>query len=157
VTDDIEDKPQPLLEHLMELRNRLMWAIGAFFIAFLLCFAFAKPLFNVLVEPFTWAVDWAGLSDRKIELIYTAPQEFFFTRSRSACFGGLVLAFPVIASQLYKFVAPGLYKNERGAFLPLSRRHAGAVPARRGAGLFPDSFRWRCGSSCRWNRTGSGD
>ncbi|WP_299863012.1 twin-arginine translocase subunit TatC [uncultured Hoeflea sp.] len=118
MTDDIEDKPQPLLEHLMELRNRLMWAIGAFFIAFLICFAFAKPLFNLLVEPFTWAVDWAGLSDRKIELIYTAPQEFFFTQIKIGMFGGLVLAFPVIASQIYKFVAPGLYKNERSAFLP---------------------------------------
>jgi sec-independent protein translocase protein TatC len=118
VTDDINDKAQPLLEHLLELRNRLMWALGAFFIAFLLCFAFAKPLFNILVEPFTWAVDWAGLTDRKIELIYTAPQEFFFTQIKIGMFGGLVLAFPVIAAQVYKFVAPGLYKNERSAFLP---------------------------------------
>ncbi|KGF70260.1 preprotein translocase subunit TatC [Hoeflea sp. BAL378] len=118
MTDDIEDKPQPLLAHLMELRNRLMWAIGAFFLAFLLCFAFAKPLFNLLVIPFTWAVQWAGLDHRKIELIYTAPQEFFFTQIKIAMFGGLVIAFPVIAAQIYKFVAPGLYKNERGAFLP---------------------------------------
>jgi sec-independent protein translocase protein TatC len=118
VTDDIDDKPQPLLAHLLELRNRLMWAIGAFFIAFLLCFSFAKPLFNMLVQPFTWAVDWAGMSDRKIELIYTAPQEFFFTQIKIGMFGGLVLAFPMIAAQVYKFVAPGLYKNERGAFLP---------------------------------------
>lgn len=118
MTDDIDDKPQPLLAHLMELRNRLMWAIGAFFLAFLLCFSFAKPLFNLLVLPFTWAVDWAGMTDRKIELIYTAPQEFFFTQIKIGMFGGLVLAFPVIAAQIYKFVAPGLYKNERGAFLP---------------------------------------
>ncbi len=118
MTDDIEDQPQPLLAHLMELRNRLMWAIGAFFIAFLICFAFAKPLFNFLVEPFTWAVDWAGLDSRKVELIYTAPQEFFFTQIKIGMFGGLVLAFPMIAAQLYKFVAPGLYKNERSAFLP---------------------------------------
>ena len=118
MSDDIDDKPQPLLAHLMELRNRLMWAIGAFFLAFLLCFAFAKPLFNMLVVPFTWAVDWAGMSDRKIELIYTAPQEFFFTQVKIGMFGGLVIAFPMIAAQVYKFVAPGLYKNERGAFLP---------------------------------------
>jgi len=119
VTDDnLDDKPQPLLAHLLELRNRLMWAIGAFFIAFLLCFSFAKPLFNLLVQPFTWAVDWAGMTDRKIELIYTAPQEFFFTQIKIGMFGGLVLAFPMIAAQVYKFVAPGLYKNERGAFLP---------------------------------------
>lgn len=116
--DNIEDKPQPLLTHLLELRNRLMWAIGAFFIAFLVCFSFAKPLFNLLVQPFTWAVHWAGMTDRKIELIYTAPQEFFFTQLKIGMFGGLVLAFPVIAAQVYKFVAPGLYKNERGAFLP---------------------------------------
>ena len=116
--DNIDDKPQPLLAHLLELRNRLMWAIGAFFIAFLLCFSFAKPLFNLLVQPFTWAVDWAGMTDRKIELIYTAPQEFFFTQIKIGMFGGLVLAFPMIAAQVYKFVAPGLYKNERGAFLP---------------------------------------
>ncbi|WP_322989240.1 twin-arginine translocase subunit TatC, partial [Hoeflea sp.] len=102
----------------MELRNRLMWAIGAFFIAFLVCFAFAKPLFNMLVQPFTWAVDWAGMTDRKIELIYTAPQEFFFTQIKIGMFGGVVLAFPMIAAQVYKFVAPGLYKNERSAFLP---------------------------------------
>jgi len=118
LTEDIDDKPQPLLEHLMELRNRLMWAIGAFFIAFLVCFAFAKPLFNMLVQPFTWAVDWAGMTDRKIELIYTAPQEFFFTQIKIGMFGGVVLAFPMIAAQVYKFVAPGLYKNERSAFLP---------------------------------------
>ncbi|MEQ8479048.1 MAG: twin-arginine translocase subunit TatC [Hoeflea sp.] len=118
MTDDIDDQPQPLLAHLMELRNRLMWAIGAFFIAFLLCFAFAKPLFNFLVEPFSWAVEWAGLDSRKVELIYTAPQEFFFTQIKIGMFGGLVLAFPMIAAQLYKFVAPGLYKNERSAFLP---------------------------------------
>lgn len=115
---DIDDKPQPLLAHLMELRNRLMWAIGAFFLAFLLSFAFAKPLFNMLVLPFTWAVDWAGMTDRKVELIYTAPQEFFFTQIKIGMFGGMVLAFPVIAAQVYKFVAPGLYKNERSAFLP---------------------------------------
>jgi sec-independent protein translocase protein TatC len=58
------------------------------------------------------------MSDRKIELIYTAPQEFFFTQIKIGMFGGLVLAFPMIAAQVYKFVAPGLYKNERGAFLP---------------------------------------
>lgn len=113
-----EDRPMPLIEHLIELRNRLMWAVGGFMIAFLICFYFAKQLFNLLVLPFTWAVHWAGLADRKIELIYTAPQEFFFTQIKIAMFGGLVLAFPMIAAQVYKFVAPGLYKNERMAFLP---------------------------------------
>ncbi len=115
---DIEDRPQPLMEHLIELRTRLMWAVGAFFAAFLVCFYFAKQLFNLLVLPFKWAVSWAGLSHRNVELIYTAPQEFFFTQIKVAMFGALVIAFPVIASQVYRFVAPGLYKNERAAFLP---------------------------------------
>lgn len=114
----IEDRPQPLIEHLIELRTRLMWAVGAFFIAFLVCFFFAKDLFNLLVIPFEWAVDWAGLDGREVELIYTAPQEFFFTQIKIGMFGGLMLAFPMIAAQIYKFVAPGLYKNERHAFLP---------------------------------------
>ncbi|WP_406873988.1 twin-arginine translocase subunit TatC [Aminobacter sp. P9b] len=106
------------MEHLIELRTRLMWSIGGFFVAFLVCFFFAKQLFNLLVIPFKWATGWAGLDPQKVELIYTAPQEFFFTQIKLAMFGGLVIAFPVIASQIYKFVAPGLYKNERAAFLP---------------------------------------
>ncbi|HEV7309437.1 twin-arginine translocase subunit TatC [Ensifer sp.] len=118
MSGDIEDRPQPLIEHLIELRRRLIWAVGAFFVAFLVCFYFAKGLFNLLVLPFKWAVGWAGLNHRNVELIYTAPQEFFFTQIKVAMFGALVIAFPVIAAQIYKFVAPGLYKNERAAFLP---------------------------------------
>ena len=116
--DDIDKSSAPLMEHLIELRQRLMWAIGGFFVAFLLCFFFAKQLFNLLVIPFQWATGWAGLDPTKVDLIYTAPQEFFFTQIKLGMFGGLVLAFPLIAAQIYKFVAPGLYKNERGAFLP---------------------------------------
>jgi sec-independent protein translocase protein TatC len=116
--DDIEASSAPLMEHLIELRSRLMWAIGGFFVAFLVCFFFAKQLFNLLVIPFKWAVHWAGLANEQVELIYTAPQEFFFTQIKLAMFGGLVIAFPLIAAQIYKFVAPGLYKTERAAFLP---------------------------------------
>jgi sec-independent protein translocase protein TatC len=116
--DDIDKSSAPLMDHLIELRSRLMWAIGGFFVAFLFCFFFAKQLFNLLVIPFQWATGWAGLDPTKIDLIYTAPQEFFFTQIKLGMFGGLILAFPLIAAQLYKFVAPGLYKNERGAFLP---------------------------------------
>lgn len=116
--DEVEESSAPLLEHLIELRRRLIWAIVAFFVAFILCFAFARQLFNLLVLPYQWAIDWAGMDREKAELIYTAPQEFFFTQVKVAMFGGLVLAFPVIASQIYKFVAPGLYKHERMAFLP---------------------------------------
>jgi len=116
--DEIERSSAPLLEHLIELRRRLIWAILAFFVAFIFCFAFAKQLFNLLVVPYQWAIDWAGMDRSKAELIYTAPQEFFFTQVKVAMFGGLVLAFPIIAAQIYKFVAPGLYRDERMAFLP---------------------------------------
>ena len=116
--DEIEKSSAPLIEHLIELRSRLMWSIGGFFAAFLVCFFFAKQLFNLLVVPFKWAVDWAGLADHKVELIYTAPQEFFFTQIKLAMFGGMIIAFPLIATQIYKFIAPGLYRNERAAFFP---------------------------------------
>lgn len=118
MSGDIEDKPQPLIEHLIELRRRLIWSLVAFFVAFVVCFAFAKQLFNYLVIPYKWAVLWAGLDLSKSELIYTAPQEFFFTQLKVAMFGAMVISFPVVAAQIYKFVAPGLYKNERAAFLP---------------------------------------
>jgi len=118
MSGETEDKPQPLIEHLMELRKRLIWSIAAFFIAFIVCFVFAKHLFNYLVFPYKLAVSWAHLDVEKAQLIYTAPQEFFFTQVKVAMFGGLVIAFPIIAAQIYKFVAPGLYKNERQAFLP---------------------------------------
>jgi sec-independent protein translocase protein TatC len=116
--DEIDKSSAPLMEHLIELRSRLMWALGGFFVAFLVCFFFAKTLFNLLVLPFQWATGWAGLDASQVDLIYTAPQEFFFTQIKLGMFGGLVIAFPLIATQIYKFVAPGLYKNERGAFLP---------------------------------------
>ena len=116
--EEIDRSSAPLLDHLIELRTRLMWSLGGFFVAFLISFFFAKEIFNLLVIPFTWAVGWAGLDQSRVELIYTAPQEFFFTQIKIGMFGGLVIAFPLIASQIYKFVAPGLYRDERAAFLP---------------------------------------
>ncbi|MCE7030077.1 twin-arginine translocase subunit TatC [Jiella avicenniae] len=115
---EIEASSAPLIDHLIELRKRLIWSIAGFFVAFLICFYFAKPIFNFLVIPYQTATDWAGLSGEQVRLIYTAPQEFFFTQVKIAAFGGFFLAFPVIATQIYRFVAPGLYRNERGAFLP---------------------------------------
>ncbi len=112
--DDIEASKAPLIEHLIELRKRLMRAMIAIFIAFIICFFFASRIFNILVIPYERA---AGPL-REIKLIYTAPQEYFFTQMKLALFGALFLAFPIIANQIYKFVAPGLYKNERRAFLP---------------------------------------
>ncbi len=111
---DIEATKAPLMEHLIELRRRLMWALLAVFLAFIVCFWFAKPIYNLLLWPYRLA---AG-TDAPIELIYTAPQEFFFTQVKLALFGAIFIAFPVIASQIYMFVAPGLYRKERQAFLP---------------------------------------
>ena len=112
--EDIDATKAPLIEHLIELRKRLMWSLAAIFVAFVVCFWFAKPIYNLLLWPYRVA---AGV-DAPIELIYTAPQEFFFTQVKLALFGAIFIAFPVIASQLYMFVAPGLYRAERKAFLP---------------------------------------
>ncbi|HWT31121.1 MAG TPA: twin-arginine translocase subunit TatC [Propylenella sp.] len=112
--DDIEATKAPLIEHLIELRQRLLRAIVAIFVAFLVCFYFADEIFNLLIIPYEQA---AGPL-REIKLIYTAPQEYFFTQMKLALFGALFVAFPIIANQIYKFVAPGLYRNERHAFLP---------------------------------------
>ncbi|SEQ04034.1 sec-independent protein translocase protein TatC [Faunimonas pinastri] len=112
--DDIEASKAPLLDHLIELRSRLIKSLVAIFIAFLICFYFAENIFNLLVVPYARAA--GGMQN--IHLIYTAPQEYFFTQMKLALFGALFCAFPIIAMQIYKFVAPGLYKNERQAFLP---------------------------------------
>lgn len=104
--EEIEKSSAPLIEHLVELRRRLIWSIAGFFVAFLVCFFFAKKLFNLLVVPFKWATQWAGLDPHKVELIYTAPQEFFFTQVKLAMFGGMVIAFPLIATQIYNSSRP---------------------------------------------------
>ena len=116
--DDIEASSAPLVEHLMELRTRLIYALIGFFVAFVGCFVFADQLFNILTLPAYRGGDWAGIPRDELVFIYTAPQEYLFTQLKLAMFGGFFLAFPVIATQIYLFVAPGLYRNERGAFLP---------------------------------------
>jgi len=151
---EIEASRAPLLDHLIELRQRLIWSIAAFMVAFLVCFYFAEPLFKFLLRPFSIAAQLlairqgevaTGAADQALglligaknmflalvgaihlpeptgkvaSLVFTAPLEFFFTKVKLGAFGGLVLAFPVIAWQVYAFVAPGLYKRERRAFLP---------------------------------------
>ena len=112
--DDIEATQAPLIEHLAELRTRLIRAVIGFVLAFLVSFYFASDIFNLLLWPYRWS---AGV-DVDLHLIYTAPQEYFFTQLKIGMFGGLFLAFPLIAVQIYKFMAPGLYKNEREAFRP---------------------------------------
>jgi sec-independent protein translocase protein TatC len=112
--DDIEASRAPLIDHLIELRARLIKSLIAFMLMFFVCFAGAKYIYNVLVLPYVWA---AG-KGANVQLIYTAPLEYLFTQIKIAAFGAGFFAFPVIATQIYKFVAPGLYKNEKKAFLP---------------------------------------
>ena len=111
---DIEDSRAPLMAHLIELRTRLMWSVAAIVVMFGICFYFAEDIFNILLYPYERA---AG-DQENLKLIFTAPQEYFFTQLKLALFGAIFFAFPVIASQIYMFVAPGLYKQERGAFFP---------------------------------------
>jgi sec-independent protein translocase protein TatC len=111
--EDIDATKAPLLDHLIELRSRLIKALIAFAIAFIGCFFFAKQIYNILVWPFTLV---AGVENSKF--IYTALLEYFLTQLKLAMFGAAFIAFPIIAAQIYMFVAPGLYRNERQAFLP---------------------------------------
>ena len=110
---EIEASKAPLLTHLVELRSRLIKALLAFFIAAALCFFFAKQIYNILVWPYVFV---AGAANSKF--IYTALLEYFVTQLKLSLFGAAFISFPVIAAQIYMFVAPGLYRNERKAFLP---------------------------------------
>jgi sec-independent protein translocase protein TatC len=112
---EIEASSAPLIEHLAELRTRLIKSVIGFAIMFVVSFYFADKIFNFLLLPYQWAV---GDQAENLKLIFTAPQEFFFTQLKIGLFGGLFLAFPLIATQIYMFVAPGLYKHERSAFKP---------------------------------------
>ena len=111
--EDIEATKAPLMEHLIELRSRLIKALLAFGVMFAICFIFAKDIYNVLVWPFVWV---AGPENSKF--IYTALLEYFITQIKLAMFGAAFLSFPIVAAQIYMFVAPGLYKHERKAFRP---------------------------------------
>lgn len=115
--NEVESSRAPLLDHLNELRSRLMKALLAFAACTIACFFFAGPIFNILVEPFIEAFKSHGVTEDP-RLIYTAPLEFFFVKLKIALFAGLFVSFPFMAWQVYAFVAPGLYKNERGAFWP---------------------------------------
>ena len=114
--DLVESSKAPLLDHLNELRTRLIISVAALIIGFIICLFFVRPIFAFLVYPYEQAVAKVGTSSG--DLIYTQVLEFFFVKLKLALFGGVVISFPVIAFQVYRFVAPGLYKNERGAFLP---------------------------------------
>lgn len=107
---DIDDTKQPLLEHLIELRRRLLWCLVTLIVTFFLCFAFAKNIFAVLVQPL--------LRAGQGKLIYTDIFEAFFTQIKVALFAAIMLSFPVLATQVWRFVAPGMYVREKRAFLP---------------------------------------
>jgi sec-independent protein translocase protein TatC len=111
---ELEEGRMPLLDHLIELRNRLMWSIGAILVAFLICYQFKVRIYGFLVHPL--AVIFAGQTGR--HLIYTGLTEAFFTYVKVSFWAALCIAFPVVAIQIWKFVAPGLYKNEKRAFFP---------------------------------------
>jgi sec-independent protein translocase protein TatC len=139
---DIESSRAPLLDHLVELRRRLIISAAALAVGSIVCFIYSEDILKFLVRPFLVAQDILASQkaqggqhnpldmlfalflphalgdDAKFRLIYTAVLEIFFTRLKIALFGGLILSFPVLAWQLYRFVAPGLYRKERGAFLP---------------------------------------
>src|SRR5271154_4371575 len=109
---EIEASKAPLMDHLIELRARLIKAIAAFAVALIVCFFFAKQIFNVL----TWPYVWVAGPDSKF--VYTGLLEYFVVQLKLAMFGAAFISFPVVATQIYMFVAPGLYRNERHAFLP---------------------------------------
>jgi sec-independent protein translocase protein TatC len=114
--DHMDESSAPLIEHLTELRSRLIRSVAAFVIAMLFCFIFAGYLLDFLLLPIEKTMRELGNPNPVMQ--YTAPQEYFFTLLRIAMVGGLALSFPVIATQLWRFVAPGLYRNEKSAFLP---------------------------------------
>ena len=115
--DEMEASRAPLLDHLIELRSRLIWSIVALALGTIGCFFIARPLYNILLGPLV-AVAELTRQDANFELIYTAPLEVFFVQLKLALFAGVFVAFPIIGWQMYSFVAPGLYRREKGAVLP---------------------------------------
>ncbi|HEY8574570.1 twin-arginine translocase subunit TatC [Phenylobacterium sp.] len=140
---EIEASRAPLLDHLIELRKRLVVCVAAIVVGFAICFTFATPIYQTLLYPFEMAArmfaatkgghgqgpfdllfvliglkDAPPMTGENLRLVFTAPLEFFFTKLKLAAFGAVVLTFPVLAWQVYAFVAPGLYKRERKAFIP---------------------------------------
>lgn len=115
-TDNLDESSAPLIEHLAELRQRLIYSASAFIVGMVICFTVWNPIFDFLTHPLCSAMAVKGHSD--CGLILIKLQEGFFVAISISLLGGLVLSFPFIAFQLWRFVAPGLYKSEKGAFLP---------------------------------------
>ncbi len=114
-SEDLDESAAPLIEHLAELRTRLIRSVIAFLVGMIICFTVATPIFNFLTAPLCQVLGERG---QDCDLIFISPQEGFFVAIKVSLLGGLILSFPVIAHQMWRFVAPGLYKNEKGAFLP---------------------------------------
>ncbi|MCQ0968872.1 twin-arginine translocase subunit TatC (plasmid) [Paracoccus sp. TK19116] len=113
--DDIDDTSAPLIEHLIELRKRLIWSILAFVLAMIVCYTVWNPIYNFLTRPICHALEMRG---QECGLILLKLQEGFFVAIQISFLGGFILAFPIIGYQLWRFVAPGLYRSEKAAFLP---------------------------------------
>ena len=113
---EIEASRAPLIDHLIELRDRLKWAVVAFFVCFVIAYVFAEDIYAFLVRPLAKIYEERGVENPR--MIYTALTEAFFTYLKVSFYAALFVSFPVIATQLYKFAAPGLYRTERRAFLP---------------------------------------
>ncbi len=123
--NELHDKEMPLIDHLIELRNRLVYAVGAMFVAFLVCYVFASDIFNFLAAPLVTELEVIGVETAThtedgggATLVFTGLTEVFFSYVKVAFFAGAFIAFPIIATQLYMFIAPGLYRREKRAFLP---------------------------------------
>lgn len=114
--DPIHDKPMPLLDHLIELRRRLLWTAVVFLVSFLVCYYFSRNIYNFLAQPLATAM--AQYSGGNRSLIYTHLTEAFFTFLRVAFFGAAFISFPMTATQLWLFIAPGLYRSEKRAIAP---------------------------------------
>jgi sec-independent protein translocase protein TatC len=116
IIKDIDDREMPLLDHLIELRNRLVYSAVAILAGFLICYVFADDIYLFLVRPLAEIYEGLGYTDRR--MIYTGLTEAFFTYVKVAFWAGTFITFPFVATQVWLFIAPGLYRNEKQAFLP---------------------------------------
>jgi sec-independent protein translocase protein TatC len=114
--DVIDDKPMPLMDHLKELRTRVLWSVGAFIIAFAVCYYFSQQIYAFLAQPLADILVQQGGGERR--MIFTALYEAFFTYLKVAFFGAAFISFPIWATQLWLFIAPGLYRSEKRAIYP---------------------------------------
>lgn len=118
----LEESRAPLLAHLLELRTRLIVVVATIAVGFLVCFVLADHIYGFLLQPFQnearRLAEVQGIPPDRLTLIFTAPLEYFFTKVKLGVFGGIILAVPMLAYQIVRFVGPGLYSQEKKAFIP---------------------------------------